>query len=237
MIFKSTYRFSPRRWRVLILIVIVFMSSPRALSVEALLRKKYDTLEWSESFHEAFGNPTRHGVWFIWGDSGNGKTSFVLQLCRELTKFGRVAFNSLEEGYDKTLQDAIARLELSQQQRRRMILLHEDMDALRARMDKHKSPQFVIVDSIQYTGINFNEYLALKRRMANKLLVFVSQVEGKQPAGRTANRVMFDASLKIWVEGYRAFSKGRYIGDTGHYDIWPEAAMSHWGTTTKNQQV
>ena len=40
---------------------------------------------------------------------------------------------------------------------------------------------------------------------------------------------MYDATLKIWVEGYRAFSKGRFIGRTGKYDIWPEHAERYWG--------
>lgn len=35
---------------------------------------------------------------------------------------------------------------------------------------------------------------------------------------------MYDADLKIYIEGYVAFSKGRYIGDTGRYVIWEEGA-------------
>jgi hypothetical protein len=49
------------------------------------------------------------------------------------------------------------------------------------------------------------------------------------PAGRSAKSVMYDAKLKIFTEGYRAFSKGRYIGSKGHYDIWPERARTYFG--------
>ena len=38
-----------------------------------------------------------------------------------------------------------------------------------------------------------------------------------------------DATLKVWVEGYTAFSKGRFIGDTGKYTIWAEGADRYWG--------
>jgi hypothetical protein len=41
---------------------------------------------------------------------------------------------------------------------------------------------------------------------------------------------MYDATLKIWVEGYRAFSKGRFIGSTGQYDVWAEGAERYWGS-------
>ncbi|MEA4949586.1 MAG: ATP-dependent serine protease, partial [Petrimonas sp.] len=53
--------------------------------------------------------------------------------------------------------------------------------------------------------------------------------DGKQPAGRAAKSVMYDADMKIWVEGYRAISKGRYIGEKGYFDVWPEKALRYWG--------
>ena len=40
--------------------------------------------------------------------------------------------------------------------------------------------------------------------------------------------VMYDASLKIWVEGYKAFSKGRYIGPTGECTVFEEGAKRYW---------
>ena len=41
--------------------------------------------------------------------------------------------------------------------------------------------------------------------------------------------VMYDATLKVWVEGYKATSKGRFIGTTGEYIIWEEGAQVYWG--------
>ena len=40
---------------------------------------------------------------------------------------------------------------------------------------------------------------------------------------------MYDASLKIYVEGFRAFSKGRFFGSVGHFTIWDEGAVRYWG--------
>ena len=68
----------------------------RALNVRDILSKKYETFPFEGKWREAFETPERTGVWFIWGASGNGKTSFVMQLCKELCKYDRVAFNSLE---------------------------------------------------------------------------------------------------------------------------------------------
>ena len=74
--------------------------------------------------------------------------------------------------------------------------------------------------------------LKMKQEFPKKLFIFTSQADGKNPKGRSAVSVMYDASLKIWIEGYRAFSKGRYIGDNGGiFTIWDEGANNYWGTT------
>lgn len=53
-----------------------------------LLAMKKQTYKLSDEWREAFGEPERNGVWFVWGRSGSGKTSFVLKLCKELCRFG-----------------------------------------------------------------------------------------------------------------------------------------------------
>ena len=47
------------------------------------------------------------GVWLIWGKSGSGKSSFVMQLCKELCRHYKGIYNSLEEGISLTLQNNI----------------------------------------------------------------------------------------------------------------------------------
>lgn len=201
----------------------------RALSVSDVLSMKRDTYSFGGAWAEAFGSPERNGVWFVWGQSGNGKTSFVLQLCKELCRFGRVAYDSLEEGLSLTMKNAFIKMGMSEVARRFVLLDCESMEQLDARLGKRKSPDIVVIDSFQYTGMSFKDYQAFKERHRNKLLIFISQAEGTKPLGRTAVSVMYDASLKIWVEGYRATSKGRYFGSKGYYTIWDERARLVYG--------
>lgn len=77
----------------------------RALNVRDILNKKYDVFPFEGKWKDAFDTPEVRGCWFVWGNSGNGKTSFVMQLCKELCKYDRVAFNSLEEGTSLTVQN------------------------------------------------------------------------------------------------------------------------------------
>lgn len=200
----------------------------RAYSPSEILNMNKKVFDFKGEWFDAFGTPEQTGVWFIWGNSGNGKTSFVMQLCRELAAFGRVAYNALEEGTSKTVQDNIERFKL-QELDGRLQFICEPMSMLTARLAKRRSVDYVVVDSFQYSQLTYRQYIRFKEANAGKLIIFVSHADGKRPSGRSAVSVMYDAALKVWVEGHRAFSKGRYIGDVGHIDVWKTAALEYWG--------
>lgn len=188
-----------------------------------------ETLGLTGAWAKAFGEPERVGVWFIWGKSGNGKSSFVMQLCKELTKFGRVAYDSLEEGAGLTMQNALRRYGMADVNRRFQVLDCEPVSDLGERMDRRKSPDFYVIDSFQYTQMSYKEYQSFKEAHRDKLLIFVSHADGHNPDGRSAKKVMYDAALKIYVEGFRAFSKGRFFGPASYFTIWDEGAARYWG--------
>ncbi|MBR1839374.1 MAG: hypothetical protein IJ782_02120 [Prevotella sp.] len=200
----------------------------KALTVKDILRKTRETFPFEGAWADAFGQPERSGVWFIWGKSGNGKTSFVMQLIAELCKHDRVAFDSLEEGTSLTMRDKLVRHGLLHTDNRLHILC-EPIEVLRDRLARHKSYNIVVIDSFQYTQLTYRDYIQLKEECRNKLLIFISHAAGSSPRGAAAVSVMYDATLKIWVEGFKAFSKGRFIGPTGEYTIWDEGAARYWG--------
>ena len=78
--------------------------------------------------------------------------------------------------------------------------------------------------------------IQLKEEFPDKLFVFISHARGKNPKGDAATSVMYDADLKIWVEGYVAFSKGRYQGATGEYTIWEKGAYDYWNVAGPKQK-
>lgn len=201
----------------------------RALSVSEILKMKKKLLKLTGKWFDAFGYTEFYGVWFIWGNSGNGKSTFVMQLCRELCKFGLVLYVSLEEGTSLTLQNTLRREGMIEANRRLKVIRGESMEDLSERLLQRKSADFVIIDSFQYTQMTYKAYLKFKERHPNKLLIFISHADGKNPSGRSAKSVMYDASLKIWVEGYRAFSKGRFFGSVGHYTVWDEGSRKYRG--------
>ncbi|MCF0235594.1 MAG: hypothetical protein HUK09_02575 [Bacteroidaceae bacterium] len=201
----------------------------RALSAREVLRQKKKTFALEGAWHEAFGTPERCGVWFVWGNSGNGKSSFVMQLCRELCRFDGVLYNSLEEADSLTMQESLRRHGMAEMGSRFHLLAGERMDELKVRLLKRRSPNIIVVDSLQYTQMSYRDYIGLKEAFRDKLFIFISHASGKLPSGNAAVKVMYDASLKIWVEGYKAFSKGRFIGSKGVLTVWQEGAERYWG--------
>jgi hypothetical protein len=208
------------------------MAVKRALTVQNVLDKKYKLFDFEDEWYDAFSNPERSGVWFIWGNSGNGKTSFVLKLIKCLAKFDRIIFNSLEEGATHTLQKSFLDLGM-REVNGRLLVVQENPEKLLERLRAKRSPGIVIIDSFQYFGLSYKQYIDFKESLPGKLIVFISHAEGKLPASRAAQSVAYDATLKIWIEGYKAISKGRYLGPTGEYIIWPERAAIYWGEKKK----
>ncbi|MBR8784257.1 hypothetical protein IX308_000426 [Porphyromonas levii] len=200
----------------------------KALSVSQVLAQKKETFSLSPEWRDMIGVPEACGTWIVWGKSGNGKSSFVMKLAKELCRFDTVLFNSLEEGVGLTMMNTLERFGMMESNGR-LRFVSESMEALAERLEKRRSPRIVIVDSFQYTGMSYRDYIAFKERFPAHLIVYVSHASGSEPKGKSAVDVMYDASLKVWVEGYRAFSKGRFIGEKGYLDVWQEKAEVYWG--------
>lgn len=193
----------------------------RAASLDQVLRTRFKVLPFEGEWKDAIGCPELTGSWIIWGNSGNGKTRFALQLCKYLCQFGRVAYDSLEEGVSVSLVKAIKETHMMEVRKKFVVLDKEPIDQLTERLEKPKSPDIVCVDSLQYTGMSYEQYKALKERFPKKLFIWISHADGTLPEGRVAKKVRFDSNVKVFVQAYRAEPVSRYGGGKP-YIIWEE---------------
>ena len=193
----------------------------RAASVDQVLRTRFKVLPFEGEWKDSIGCPELTGSWIVWGNSGNGKTRFALQLCKYLCQFGRVAYDSLEEGVSVSLVKAIKETHMMEVRRKFVVLDKEPIDQLTERLEKPKSPDIVCVDSLQYTGMSYEQYKALKERLPKKLFIWISHADGTLPEGRVAKKVRFDSNVKVFVQAYRAEPVSRYGGGKP-YIIWEE---------------
>ena len=202
----------------------------RAYSPTEIQRMKIPSLQFEGEWEKAFGHPGRTGVWIIWGNSGNGKSSFVMKLAKYLCQFyDKVAYDSLEESTGLSLKNSLIRHKMEEVNGRFVVLDRESMEELSERLSKRRSPEVVIIDSFQYSGLTYLSYKALKEKHRNKLLIFISHAEGENPEGRAAKKVAYDADMKIYIKGFRAMCKGRFITEPGkHFTIWEEGAAKYW---------
>ncbi len=200
----------------------------RAISVTDLANYAPRLLPFEGAWYDLVGCPELKGTWLIWGDSGSGKTRFALQLAKYLTNFCKVGINSLEEGLSASLKIAFGEVKMEEVKRKIILLDQEPISELAARIKAPHGPRVWIIDSMQYTGLNYNDYKAFRELFKHRLLILISHSSGNLPEGRTAQKIRFDAFVKIRVEGYRAFAMSRYGGGKT-YEIWPEGAARYWG--------
>lgn len=208
----------------------------RAISNKNVLAAQFETADFDGPFLESFGRPELRGAWLIWGGSGSGKTTFTLMLCKYLSGFKRVAYDSLEQGLSLSLQKAWERVNMAEAGSNIILLDKEDLQELRTRLMKRKSPDIIVIDSVQYlTKFYMQQFKDLKADFPNKLFIFISQADkaGNDLDGGVAKKIRYDADIKIRVEGYKAFVTTRYEdsdkGEGGQdFIIWKEGADAYW---------
>ena len=125
------------------------------------------------------------------------------------------------------MREAVLSIGMADVQRNFLLLDKETITELGNRLAARKSPQVVIIDSLQYTGLTYTEYKLLRDKFRHKLFIFISHAEGKLPKGNVAKSVRYDANVKILVEGYKAFCESRYGGGEP-FTIWAKGAQEYW---------
>lgn len=196
----------------------------RALSIQNLIDYTPKTLGFTGRWLDAMGDPEPYGSWIIWGASGNGKTRFAVQLVKYLMSFEglRIAYNGLEEGMSETYRRAIIDTGLQMEKQGRYVFWDGfDYEDMMERLKRKRSPNVVVIDSLQYLNITYDQYKGLVRRYPKKLFIWISHESGTEPKGGTAQSIKYNSNIKIRVHNYYATIISRYKGKEV-FDIWPE---------------
>ena len=208
----------------------------RAISNKNVTQAHFDTAPFEGPWLASLGRPELRGCWIVYGGSGCGKTTYVMQMCKYLTQFGRVAYNSLEQGLSLSLQKAWERVGMLEAGSRIVLLNKESLHDLRDRLRKKHAPDIVVVDSVHYwLGFTMRDYVQLRESFPDVLFIFVAHERKGEPKGNVAQNIRYDADIKIRVEGYKAFATTRYeVAEKGEggadYIIWEQGAREYWAT-------
>lgn len=204
----------------------------RAFSPRDVAAKKWEPMPWGDKWSKPFGIPAINARWFISGASASGKSSFTMQLAKELCNYGIVLYLSYEEGINQSFQRRMEYLGMNEVQGRIRIVTDDTYEELLERLRRPKSPKFVIVDSFQMSNWTYEQAYEICELFRRKCFIFISQEYKGQPLGKPAMRLKYLADMKVRVMGYKAYCQGRSIGEAGsYYTVWEEGVIQ---TTNNN---
>ena len=203
----------------------------RLLSNRNVLQAKFNPAEFDGAWLASIGKPELRGSWIVFGKSGSGKTTFALMLCKYLSSFVKVMYNSLEQGLSLSMQMAWKRCDMQQAGNRIVFAPGEQLADVRKRLLKGKSPDVVLFDSITaMSGFNKKDYEDLIKRFPLKLFIFIAHKKNNAPYPAVAEHIRKLSEVKIHVCGYKGMVTTRYEADgCGGEDfiIWKQGANEY----------
>jgi uridine kinase len=207
----------------------------KVLSVSNIRSQAINRIQFQGEFYQAFKNPQSKGVWFIWGQSSSGKSSFVMQLAKELARTEKVFYNLLEEELDDS--DFIERIELNNMHevKDNFLVGKYSIEELIEYGTKRNPPKVIIIDSATYFFKNFKEYLDFKEVFKNRIIIITGHAQGNNPRAELEKDIMYNANQKVFVNAYLAVCKGRTIGPNGGlFIVWNEGYEKTRGSEQNN---
>lgn len=191
----------------------------RTLGVSQILNKEYDSTPLNDKWKAALGDIGAPFKWLVFGHPKNGKTSFVLQFCKEAAEFTKVYYNSMEEGDSKTMQQALIRVNMAETKPGRFML--GDRDSFKEMVEKLKKnrAQIVVIDSRDYMKLTTDQYKILTNTFKRKSFIIICWEQNKKPLGKYAKDIEFMVDIVTHVCRFTALTNGRY-GAHLKFKIW-----------------
>ena len=193
----------------------------KTITSTQFLQKQYITLPFEGKWYDSFGLPEDNFSMIIYGESGHGKTEGEIILCKYLSQFDTVYFNSKEQGFSLSLQHAWKRNNMEDVNDRVRLVHKEDYHHMIMRLKRKKSPKIVFIDSIQHSNINYEMWKHLRATFPKKIFILISHSEGKRPLGAAAKSIEYDVDIKVYVKDFVMYVKSRFGGNKP-FVIWEE---------------
>ncbi len=196
----------------------------KILGTKQFHQKTFKLLALSGSkFKGLLGDVPRFFIAVIYGFSGNGKTEACIQLARELSLHGKVLWLSYEQRHGYDLQKATMRNKMDDRsgnfliadpldKKEKEVSLLEDLDNY---LKKRNSADYVFFDSLDYTGLTWDDYCFLKNKYGKKKgLIFIAHsTKTGVLKKRISEQIVFDGGMGFFVKDFIMFpEKNRYSG-------------------------
>jgi DNA polymerase III delta prime subunit len=202
----------------------------RGITVKTLLNKKFKTFRFTGIWEKVLGEQERGGIWVIYGNEKNGKTTLALLLSEYLTKFENLNYVSAEEGTGFTFQQNIARAKIDFKNTK--IKFHDflEMEELETMLSKRQSAKIIVIDNATayIDDLKTAVLRKLKRQFPDTLFIIMAHMEKNEPTTAMAKLAKKLCNVYFRVEGLTAFVGGRCPG--GILTINDQTAMLFHGS-------
>ncbi|MCH4828246.1 hypothetical protein EJB19_000450 [Flavobacterium columnare] len=190
----------------------------------------FDEFDFTGIWKETLGSPEQTGLWIVYGNEKQGKTTLSLQMADYLSQFKDVLYVSAEEGVRKSFVSACKRAGIEYSNKKLKPIGYLDFEALDTRLSKNKCPKIVFVDNISAYADDLTKakFLAFRQKHQNKLIIFLSHEDRKEPEGSIGRFIKKLSDIYIRVVGNVGIVGGRCPGGT--IPINEEKAVLYHGT-------
>ena len=208
----------------------------RGISVKTLLSKTFKTFEFDGIWKDVLGQQERNGIWVIYANEKNYKTSFTLMLAQYLTKFEKVNYVSAEEGTGFSFQQNVARVKIDFNNPRIKFYDFLEIEELESVFNNRESGKVTILDNATayIDDLKSAHLRRLRKKYPKQLFIIIAHKEKNEPStamGKLAKKL---SNVYINLSGSVAFFAGRCPG--GEIIIDEEKAMLYHGSQIKNKQ-
>lgn len=205
----------------------------RPLRPSEVVNKKRVVYAFDGEWAEIFGQPEQQAKIFITGASFGGKSTFTYKFCKYLQQFGKVWYNSFEEGDTLTSGMKLKDMGIEDGQNFRLIDRYP-IAAFKQQMLRRNAAKMCVIDSIQHAGMNKKMYddfsLSLSNVRRGKMCIFISH----HVKDSFTMHVRHDCDIKIEIIRFIARIESRYTGKTIIHVLYEEGAKKHWGKKYKS---
>ena len=202
----------------------------KGITVKSLLNKTFSTYQFDGIWEQVLGEQERGGIWVLYGNEKNGKTTLALLLAEYLTKFEKVNYISAEEGTGFTFQQNLVRAQIDFKNTKIRFfnyLTYEEIDGI---LSKRQSAGIMIIDNstVYVDELKTAQLRKLKAKFPNVLFIIMAHMEKNEPTTAMARLAKKLCNVYLRVEGLKAFIGGRCPG--GEITINDQTAMLYHGT-------
>ncbi len=198
------------------------MRSRKYISVNELTSRKFRTFDLGEEWTDHLGKVEVGATVLIWGESRQGKTSYAVRMAKAFAMSdARTLYMPLEEGPSLSFLRALKNAQAEDAKRLMIAPPEMRFEDLYDVMNERSAPEVIVVDSLQYSGIGYEQYKDFRKTHPKKTLIFTSHADGREPRGTAATSIKYDAGVKVFVKDYIANAGSRYGGGKP-FEIWPE---------------